>query len=133
MTSCYHQFPWPSLATHFYHPSLPEGLPGYILYQYRAVVDRFEQVTQPLLEHVKWSTWVHRLWLHPHCWRSVLHVLFVYFGWFSRWVVGGRTAAIFGILPPGFIQYRLQHSCAIAINLFLHTLRQHPYSSTDMT
>ena len=29
------------LATSFYHPSLPAGLPGYILYPYSAVIDKF--------------------------------------------------------------------------------------------
>ena len=35
-----HGFPWPSLATHLYRPSLPGGLQGYILYRHRAVVYR---------------------------------------------------------------------------------------------
>ena len=30
-----------------------------------------------------------------------------------------------GMLPPGFVQYSSQHSYAIAVKLFLHTLSQH--------
>ena len=33
-----HGFPWPSLATSLYRPSLPPGLLDYILYKYRAVL-----------------------------------------------------------------------------------------------
>ena len=38
-----HRFPWASPASRPYHPSLSVSLPCYILYQYRDVVDRFEQ------------------------------------------------------------------------------------------
>ena len=41
MLHCQHSFPWPLLATHLYLSSLLRGLPGYILYQHRAVVYRF--------------------------------------------------------------------------------------------
>ena len=40
--SCHqHRSPWPSPTTLLYHPSLPVGLLGYILYRHRAVVCRF--------------------------------------------------------------------------------------------
>ena len=29
-----------------------------------------------------------------------------------------------GMLPPGWAQYSLQHSCSIVAKLFLHTLSQ---------
>ena len=51
-------------------------------------------IAQHLLVDVKGSIGVHRLWDRPYFSSSVSHVLFVKFGWFSRWVVGGRTAAV---------------------------------------
>ena len=43
---------------------------------------------------------------------------------------------LFGMLPPGLVQYSSQHSGAIAVKLSLHTLSGHvvhPYSSIDTT
>ena len=34
-------------------------------------------------------------------------------------VMGGKWTC--GVLPPGLVQYCLQHSCVVAIKLFLHT------------
>ena len=48
-----HGYTWPSPATLLYRPSLPVGLPGYILYRHRAVVCRFSLVVLPLLVHMK--------------------------------------------------------------------------------
>ena len=45
-----------SLSPYVYHPSLLAGLPGYILYPYRAAVDRFHLVILHLHVHVKGST-----------------------------------------------------------------------------
>ena len=61
MSRSSHGFPWPSLVTRLYRPSVPEDPPGYILYRYKAVVDNFELVVLLLLVHVKVSTGVHRL------------------------------------------------------------------------
>ena len=47
-----HGSPWPSLATRLYHPLLPVGLQGYILYRHRAVVYRINLVVLPLFVHV---------------------------------------------------------------------------------
>ena len=47
MSCCQYRFPWPSLATCLYRPSLSAGPPGYILYRHRATVNRFELVVQP--------------------------------------------------------------------------------------
>ena len=77
-TSQKHGFPWPSHATNLYRPSLPAGIRGYILYQYRAVVDRFYRVSQLLIVRVKGFTGVHRLWVPPYFSKSLLHVLFIY-------------------------------------------------------
>ena len=42
-----------------------------------------------------------------------------------------------GVLPPGLVQYCSQHSCVIAVKLFLHTFFSvhvvRPYSSIDTT
>ena len=43
------------LTIRHYRPSLPAGVQGHILYQYRANVDRFKQVPQYLLVRVKGS------------------------------------------------------------------------------
>ena len=55
-----HGYPWPSLATPPYRPSLPTGPQGYIPYLDRAALNRFELVL-PLLSYVKGSTRVHHL------------------------------------------------------------------------
>ena len=47
MACRWHGFPWSSSATRPYCSSLSAGLPCYTLYQYRAVVDRLQQVTYP--------------------------------------------------------------------------------------
>ena len=76
--SCHqHGYPWPSLATPPYCPSLPAGPQGYIPYLHRAAVCRFKLVTLPLLGHVKGSTRIHHLWARPYFSSSVPHVLFV--------------------------------------------------------
>ena len=66
-----HGFPWPYLAIRLYRPSRSAGLPGYILYQYRAVVDRFLPVAQPLLIRLMGSTGKLRLWVCPYLSSSV--------------------------------------------------------------
>ena len=49
MMSCHqHGYPRPSLATPPYNPLLLADLQGYIPYQYRAAICRFELVIQPL-------------------------------------------------------------------------------------
>ena len=59
MSCCQQESPGAPLSTRHYRPSLPGGLPGYILYRHSAVVYRFELVVQPLLVHVKGSTGVY--------------------------------------------------------------------------
>ena len=63
MSYCLHISPWIFLSTRPYHPSLSEGLPGYIPYRYGDTVDRFLVVVQNLFVYVKGSTGVHRLWV----------------------------------------------------------------------
>ena len=41
LSCCLHGFPWPSLSIHLYCPLLSTDLPGYILYPYIPVVDKF--------------------------------------------------------------------------------------------
>ena len=45
----------PSLNIRLYHPSLQSGLLDHILFPYRAVVDKFKWIVQPLHICVKWS------------------------------------------------------------------------------
>ena len=48
-----HGSPWPSSATLHYSPSLPGGLPRYILYWHSAAVYRCKRVVHLSLIHVK--------------------------------------------------------------------------------
>ena len=80
-----------SLAIHPYHLSFPAGLLDYILCLYRAVVGKFLLVGQHWHIHVK-GTIEHHLWVHPCFSSSVLHVLFILFGWFLWWKVDVHIA-----------------------------------------
>ena len=77
MSRYQHGYPWPFLATLLYRPLLPAGLQGYIPYQHRTTVCRFELVILPLLVHLTGSIEVCHLWVHPYFSSSVLHVWFV--------------------------------------------------------
>ena len=52
------------------------------------------------------------------------------------WLVAVQLL-FYWVLPPGFVQCCSQHSCVIAVKLFLHTVSLrplvHPYSSIDTT
>ena len=61
MSRYQHGYFWPSLATPPYCPLLPASPLGYIPYQHRAAVCRFELDVLPLLVHVKGSIGVHHL------------------------------------------------------------------------
>ena len=88
-----HGFPWLSLVTRLYRPSLLVSLLGYILCLHRAAVDKFQVVVHHLRVRVKGSIGSHRLWVRPYFTSSVLNVLFIRLGWFYRWEAGGRTVA----------------------------------------
>ena len=94
MSCCRHGFSWLSIIIWLYRPSHLAGPLGCILCPYRAVVNRFSLVNHHLLVRVKGSTKERRLWVCPYSSYSVLHILFVWFGWFQRWEVGGLTAAV---------------------------------------
>ena len=51
-----HGYPWPSLATSPYRPSLPAGPQGCISYLHRAAVCMFELIALPSLSHVNISS-----------------------------------------------------------------------------
>ena len=72
-----HGYPWSSLATTPYRPSLSAGLQGYIPYRHRAAICRFELIALPLLGHVKGSTRVHHLWARLNFSSNVPHVRFI--------------------------------------------------------
>ena len=75
-------FSWLSLASRLYLPSYLTGLLEYILCPYRAVGDNFQPLVQYLLVRVMGSTGECHLWVRPYPSSCVLHVLFVWFGWF---------------------------------------------------
>ena len=83
-----------SFSIHLYRPSHSTSSLDYILYLYRAVVDRFKSDIQLLLNRVKEFTGERRLWVRPYFSSSVLHVLFVWLEWFERWEVGNVIAAV---------------------------------------
>ena len=122
MLCCQHGFPWPSLTTRLYRPLLPGGLPGYILYRHSAVVCRYSPVVQTFLVHVKGSTGVYLLWVRPYF--SSMSSSSKLDGFSDLWLVGC------GLLPPGLVQYSPQHSCVIAVKLFLHTFSYRPCSAS---
>ena len=64
--SCHlHGYPWSSLATSPYHPSLLAGLQGYIPYPHIAAVCMFELVVLLLLDHMRGSIGVLHWWVRP--------------------------------------------------------------------
>ena len=69
-----HGYSWPSLAPPPYPPLLSADHQGYISYQHRAVVCRFELDVLPLLVHVQRSTGVHHSRARPHFPSSVPRV-----------------------------------------------------------
>ena len=84
-----HRSPWASLVTRLYHPSLPVGLQGYILYRHRAVVYRFELIVLPFVVHVKGSTGVcHYMTsslLLQQCPPCLVRLTWIVFMMGSRW------------------------------------------------
>ena len=111
------------LSSPHYPPSLPESLPGYILYRHRAVVDRFYLVVQPLLVHVKWSTRSISLMssslILQQCPACLVHLIWIIF-------VMAVLVLFCRVLPPGFGLYNSQYYCVIAVKLFLRTLSYRP-------
>ena len=118
--SCHkHRFPWLSLSlslsSRLHRQPLPACLQGYILYQYRYVVDRFLLFTQQLwrgpLEYVTYKF----VLLSPvvslmsgssnlDCFRD--------FRWWPY------SCFFVGYCFQELVQYITQHSCVIAVKLF---------------
>ena len=111
---------WPYLAAPPYRSLLPVSPQAYTPYPHKAAVCRFELVARLLLVHTKGSLGVHHLWARPEFACSVRHVCFFYLGEFSWWVVVAIQLLLYGVLPPGLVQYRFPHSCVVAVKLFLH-------------
>ena len=112
-----HGYPWPSIDTPLYRSLLPAGLQSYIPYRHRAAVRRFYLVVLPLLVHVKGAIGEHHLWARPY-FSSMSGS-----SNFDSFRDGGSVAVqllLCGVLPPGLVQYCSQHSCVVAVKLFLH-------------
>ena len=126
-----HGFPWPSLTIRFYRLALLVDLPGFILYRYKVFVSR-----PNLLIHLKESIGVHFLLVHPYFSRNIPNVLFVWHEWFSKWVVGDRTAAFLWDIASSFCSI-----CSVLVELmssffsirFVSFHVVHPYWSIDAT
>ena len=132
--SCYqHESLWSSLTTHPYCPSLPGGLPGYILYPYRAVIDKFLVVIQRLHVQVKRSIGEHHmsssllLQQCPTCLVCLICTVLEMEGRYSCCFVGCCLQDLFNIapsipvqLPSSFFSIRL-----VSIRVV------YPYNSID--
>ena len=129
-----HRFPWPSRAIRPYRPLLSVGLPCYILYQYRAVVDGCLTLTR-LCEGVHRSTSLTRsplfLQQYPACFAPLIWTVFEISGRcpYSCCSVECCLQDLFNTahrirvqLPLSFLSIRL---------ISIHVV--HPYSSIDST
>ena len=121
-SSCRHQFgyPWLSLAIPACRPSLPVGPQGYIPYLHRATVCRFELVT--LLCSSMWRGPQEHITSElvpasPAVSRMSGSSNFDNFR--DGWLVAVQLL-LCGVLPPGLVQYCSQHSCIVAVKIFLH-------------
>ena len=127
MSRYQHGYFWPSLATPPYRPLLPASSLGYISYRHSANVCRFKLVVLPLFVHVKYITYE----LVPTAPAvSCMSGSFNFYSVRDRWKVAAQML-LCGVLSPGLVQYCSQHSCVIAIKLFLHVV--HSYSSIETT
>ena len=120
---------WPSLTTRLSHPSLPRGLQGFILYGTKLLY----------IGSSKSSYVCSSMWRGPQ--DYIAYKFVPTFPAMSRmsgssnldslmvFVVGGRTASVCGVLPPGLVQYSPQ---PFSIHLIsIHVV--HPYSSIETT
>ena len=81
-----HEYPWPFLAAFLYRPLLPACPQGYIPYQHRTAVCRFELVFLHFLVHVKRSTWVrHSSLLLQQCPACLVRLIFIVFLMDGKW------------------------------------------------
>ena len=117
-----------SLAIHPYHPL------------HRADIFKFSQVGHHWCIHVLESIEEHCWWVHSYFSSSAPHILFLLFGWFVRWEVGGRTEATFS----GISRFRSrQHTaflcsshlafslCILSASIWgIHTVVWMPYMGT---
>ena len=138
LSHCLHRFPWLSPTIHLYYSLLPVGLLDCILCPYRAVVDKFELVTQHLPICVKRSRGACRLWVHSYFSSSVQDVLFVLFGWsfemrgwwpYSSCFVECCFQSLFIIACSILMQYPFNFLiiCFVSVHVV------HPYSRIDTT
>ena len=126
-------FPGSTPATRPYHLSLSAGIPYYILYQYRTVVDSFWPVALSFLVRVKGFHRSTSLMLSPLLTPAVcsMSCLFNLDGFRDRWQVSilldvasgfNRTHSILVQLPSSFLSKHL-----VSVNIV------HPYNSIDTT
>ena len=69
-----------------------------------------------------------RLWDRLYFCSSNPHVLFILLGWFVRWEVSGRSAAVLGVLLPGSFFKTTRY--VVFIIFFIHVFCQHPFKTT---
>ena len=115
-----HGYPWTSLATLPYRPSLPEGHQGYIPYLHRASVCRFELVAQPFSamwrgpqEYITYEL----VPISPAVSRVSGSSNFDSFR--DEWLVAVQLL-LCRVLPPELVKYCSPHSCVVAVKPSLH-------------
>ena len=105
---CYqHGYPWPSLAISPYHSSPLVGLQGYIPYPHRAA-----SFAWPYVDVHRSTSLISSSLLLQQCPACLVHLTWIVL------VMGGRwpySWCLVEVLPPGLVQYCLQHSCVIAV------------------
>ena len=60
----------------------------------------------------------------PECLVRLTLIIFVIGGWWQY------SCCFVGVLPPGLVQNCSQHSCVVAVKLFLHPFSQRPCSAS---
>ena len=144
MSSHEQGFPWPSLATHPYRPSLPAGPPDYILCPYGAVVkfwlvvqhvqvlnDQPELINNSSCEGLHKRTSVRSSFLLlQQCPTCVVRLIL-------RWVVGGRITCFVGCCLQDVFNIAQSILVQLPSSFFsIHLVSDnvvHPYSSIDTT
>ena len=127
-----------SLTIRPYHPSLPEGLPDYILCPYKAIVDRFLLVTQHLHVRVKrfhrCTSLMNLSLLLQQCPACLVRLIWMVFKMGGRWsysccFVECCFQDLFSIAHSILVQLP---SSFFSMHFFSVPV-VHPYSRTDTT
>ena len=116
--SCHqHGYPWLSFAIPRNRSSLLAGHQGYTLYPHRPAVCRFELVALLLQAGPREFITYELVPTSPavFCWSGSSNLDIFHDG-----SLVAVQLLLCGVLLPGLVQYCSQHSCEVAVKLFLH-------------